>query len=297
MMRRRLFLTAMTAAIATQGLAAELSADLQRKLGLTTAVAIAEQGGSTASGFARVLDAVPLASLDADLAAARASATASAAEAQRTRDLAAAESTVSRRVAEAASAQARADSIRLKFLERRLGLEWGPVFVSMGEARRSALISNLAAGRAALVRLDAPVGLAGVRTATVTRPGQSLASIQVLGPARLGDPRFQAPGLIGLVSGAAAADFATGLVFPVSFATRVQSGVLLPRSALFRAGGQTFVYVRKDATHFERRRLLSLQARPDGVLALGAVRPREVIVTSGAAALFAAETQPKDEED
>ena len=297
MMRRLFSMTPLIAAFATQVLAVELPLDVQRKLGLTTAVVSAERGPATASGFARVLDVVPLASLDADLAAAKAVASASTAEARRTHDLASADFAVSKRVAEAAAAQARADNLRLELLQRRLGLEWGPAFVTMGDARRSALISNLAAGRAALVRLDAPAGMTGVRQAIATRQGGRSARIQVLGQARLGDPRFQTPGLLGLVTGPEATDFATGLVFPITFSAGAQSGVLLPRSALLRAGGQTFVYVRKDATHFERRQLGQIQARSDGLLAMGAVRPGETVATSGAAALFAAETQSKGEDE
>jgi len=294
-MKRFLLLLALAAT--TSASAAELSQEMQRKLGLRTVPASAAPGGSTVSGWARVLDAGPLASLDADLAAAGASASASASEARRTRDLAAADSTVSRKVAEAAAAQSRADSLRYELLQRRLGLEWGPVFMKMGEARRSAMISSLAEGRAALIRLDAPAGLAGVRRATVTRPGGRLATVQVLGQARIGDPRFQTPGLLGLVTGADASDFATGLIYPVSFSAAGASGVLLPRSALLRAGGQTFVYVRKDATHFEKRTLAGLQSRADGVMAVGGVRPGEAVVASGAGPLYAAESQPKVEDE
>ena len=32
-----------------------------------------------------------------------------------------------------------------------------------------------------------------------------------------------------------------------------EAGVVIPRSALLRTGGRTFVYVRRDATDFERR--------------------------------------------
>jgi hypothetical protein len=297
MKRRRTIAVLLLALSATPVIAGEFSHDLQRKLGLKTVTVSAGPGGATVSGFARVLDAVPLAILDADLASAAASASASESEARRTRELAAADSTVSRKVAEAAAAQARADALRYELLQRRLGLEWGPVFMKMGAARRSSLISSLAAGRAALVRLDAPAGLAGIPRATISRPGGGQVSVQILGQARVGDPRFQAPGMLGLVTGADATDFATGLVYTVSFSVSGASGVLLPRSALIRAGGRTFVYVRRDATHFEKRNLSGLQSRADGMLAIGGIRPGEVVVASGAAALFAAESKSKGEEE
>ena len=297
MMRRALPLAILLGTLATSVRAVELTPEVQRKLGVKTAPASAQRAGSTATGFARVLDVVPLATLDADLAAARAAAAVSSAEAKRTRDLAAADAAVSKRVAEAAAAQAKADQLRYQLLQRRLKLEWGPAFAKMGEARRSALISSLAEGRAALVRLDAASGLAGVSQISISKPGGGRATVEILGPARVGDPRFQTPGLLGLVKGAGASDFATGLVLPISVSTAGATGVLLPRSAIVRAGGESFVYVHTRGSHFDRRRLGSLSSQPDGVVTVSGVRPGEAVVISGASVLYAAESQPKGEDE
>ncbi|MDO8912159.1 MAG: hypothetical protein Q7V13_09930 [Phenylobacterium sp.] len=292
-------LAAVAMLLATPAVAASVEADakLQKRLGVTVqAVAAARHAGAT-TGFARVLDPGPLAQLDADLLAAAAAAQASNAEAARTRALAAADATVARKVAEAAAAQARADSAKLTLLRRRLGLEWGPVFMAMSDARRAALISNLATGRAALVRLDAGVPLAGVRWATLDLGGGSRAMVQVIGAARTGDPRFPSSGLIGLVSGPGAQSLGAGLSLPVSLASGSGGqGVVVPRSALIRTGGGTFVYVRKDATHFERRALTGTAAEPEGLFVGGGLKAGEVVAVTGAAALYAAEQAPKGEE-
>lgn len=280
------------------GPVAQMGADTQRKLGLATQTLSAAHHSGSVSGFARVLDPAPLATLDADLATAAAASQASRAEAARTRSLAAADSTVSVKVAQAAAAQAHADDARLTLLHRRLGFEWGPAFMAMTEARRSALVGQLAAGRAALVRIDASASLMGARTATLDLGPDGRATAQILGSSRTSDPRLQSTGLIGLVTGPAAARLGSGLSVPVSIPSGAGAGgVLIPRSALIRAGGATFAYVRKDATHFERREVGGGVAEPGGLFAAAGFRPGEAVVTSGAAALYAAESTSKTKDD
>ena len=270
--------------------------DIQRKLGLSvqTLAAAHHVGGTT--GYARVLDATPLAGLDADVATAAAAASASQAEAKRSKALAAADATVSVRAAEAAAAQARADAAKLALLRRRLGLEWGPALMTMSDARRSALIGQLAAGRTALVRIDASAGLSGIRGAVMDLGADGTAAVQILGPARVSDPRFPSSGLLGIVSGAAASQLGSGLTLPVRLNTGgAGDGVVMPRSAVLRAAGGAFAYIRRDPTHFERRALGGVVSQAEGLFAAGGFRPGESVVVSGASALYAAETAPKAE--
>ena len=285
-----------TASAATASV--EMAAATQRKLGVATQPLTETRHSSVVPAFARVLDPVPLASLDAEVTIAAAAARSSRAEASRTRSLAAADATVSVRVAEAAEAQARSDEARLLLLKRRLGLEWGPGFMTMGEAARSALVTQLAMGQAALVRLDAPMGLTGLKTARLELGPNDWATARILGPARTGDPRLMSTGLIGLVSGPAAIRLGAGLTLPASLPTGSgRVGVLIPRSALIRSGGATLAYVRKDATHFERRGVVGGSAETGGLFVAAGFRPGEPVVVSGAAALFAAQTPARSEED
>ncbi|WP_304167099.1 hypothetical protein [Phenylobacterium aquaticum] len=268
----------------------EMSADTQRKLGLATQPLAAARHSGAISGFARVLDPGPLAVLDSDIAQAAAMAQASQAEAARARGLAAADATVSTRTAEAAIAQARADGSKLALLRRRLGLEWGPAFMAMSDARRGDLVGQLASGVAALVRIDAGVGLAGAKSVRLELGAGGTATVQVLGPARSADPRLLSSGLIGLVTGPQASQLGVGLTLPATISSGGGGeGVMIPRSALIRAGGATFAYVRKDATHFERRTITGAAAEPAGLFAAGGLKPGEPVVVSGAAALHAAE--------
>jgi len=273
----------------------QVDAATQRRIGVATAPLVAAQHRPTVSGFARVVDPVPLATLDGDLVAAVATAQASRAEAVRTKALAAADSTVSLKVAQAAQAQASADAAKLTLLRRRVGLEWGPVFAS--DASRSRLIGELVAGRAVLVRIDAPAGTLGVRAAQMQLGGGETVNVAVLGPARTADPRVQTGGLIGVVRGPAAARMGVGMSAPVTLSSGAGSlGVIVPRDALIRTAGQTFAYVRKDATHFERRALVAAAPQPEGLFSAGGFTPGEAVVVSGASALLAAENAPKTED-
>jgi hypothetical protein len=74
------------------------------------------------------------------------------------------------------------------------------------------------------------------------------------------------------------------------------SGVVLPRSALLRTAGRTWVYVRRDATDFERREVSGGLADPAGLFVVSGFRPGEPVVTAGASQLFAAQSGPAKEE-
>jgi hypothetical protein len=275
----------------------KMDAPTQARLGVVTAPLAAARKTASVSGFARAVDPVPLATLDSDIAAAVSALSASQAEATRTRALNAADQTVSKKAAEAAAAQARADAVKLSLLRRRLGLEWGPSVQAMTDARRGRLIGDIAAGRAALVRIDASSGLSHLRgTATIDLGASGMARAAILGPARVGDPRLQSTGLLALVTGPQAMRMGAGTVAPATLAAGAEvSGVVVPRAALLRTGGQTFAYVRRDAGSFERRPVVGGLGDPAGLFVAGGFRPGEPTVIKGAAQLFAAETPSKAE--
>ena len=279
-------------AFAAPATALKMDPATQRRLAIVTAPLAAATRSTSAKGFARALDAVPLATLDADIAAAAATAAASQAEATRTLALNAADQTISKKTAEAAAAQARADSARLALLRRRLGLEWGPSVQALSDARRGRLVADLAAGRATLVRIDSATGLSNLRgTAAIDLGGGGMAYAAILGPARMGDARLQSTGLLALVSGPQAMNLGVGAVAPATIAAGAGArGVIIPRAALLRTAGQTFAYVRKDAASFERRPVVGGVSDPAGLFAPSGFRPGEPVVVKGAAQLFAAET-------
>lgn len=270
----------------------------QTRLAIVTAPLAAANRTASVKGFARALDAVPFATLDADIVTAASALAASQAEATRTRTLNAADQTVSKKAAEAAAAQARADAAKLALLRRRLGLEWGPSLQAFSDARRGKLIADLAAGRVTLVRIDAASGLAALRgTASIDLGGGQMARAAILGPARVGDPRLQSTGLLALVSGPQAMSLGVGTVAPATLSTGSGArGVMIPRAALLRTAGQTFAYVRRDAGSFERRPVVGGVSDPGGLFAPSGFRPGEAVVVKGAAQLFAAETPSQEAE-
>ena len=72
--------------------------------------------------------------------------------------------------------------------------------------------------------------------------------------------------------------------------------MILPRSALLRLGGQTLVYVRKDAVSFERREALGGVSDPQGLFVIRGFTPGEAVVIEGASALHAAANPPTEAE-
>jgi hypothetical protein len=293
---------ALALAVAAPALAAapillKVDAPTQARLGVVTAPLVVARKTASVSGFARAVDPVPLATLDSDITTAVAALGASQAEAARTRTLNAEDQTVSKKAAEAAAAQARADAAKLALLRRRLGLEWGPSIQAFSDARRGRLITDIAAGRSALVRIDASSGLTQLRGAVIIDLGSAgTARAVILGPARVGDPRLQSTGLLGLVNGPQAMRLGSGTVAPATLAAGAEAtGVIVPRAALLRTAGQTFAYVRRDARSFERRPVTGAISDPAGLFVAGAFHPGELVVVKGAAQLFAAETPAKAE--
>lgn len=281
-------------AVAAPANVLKMDAATQARLGITTAPLQAARRSASVAGFARALDPGPLAQLDSDIESAVAALSASQAEAARTKALNAADQTVSKQAAEAAASQARSDAAKLSLLRRRIGLEWSPALARFSDARRRRLVEDIAAGRAALVRIDAASGLSTLGgSATIDLGGGGLASATILGPTRTGDPRLQSTGLLTLVSGAKAAQLGTGTVAPATIAFGAgASGVIVPRAALLRNAGQTFVYVQRDATDFERRLVAGGMGDPAGLFVTSGFMPGEPVVTAGAAQLFAAQSAP-----
>lgn len=271
----------------------KLPLETQRKLGFVIEPLKAAVRTASIPGFAKVLDPGPLAQLDSDMLTAQAAATASAAEAARAKALHADDQAVSTKVWQAAEAQARGDAAKLALLRRRVGLEWGVGLARMSDSQRSALVGDLAAGRAALVRIDTSSGQgqAGLRGVDIDFGSLGLFHGTVLGAARAADPRLMSPGLIARIGGANAGLLSNGLSASVRLtASGPMRGVIAPRAALLRSGGETWVYVRTSGESFLRKPVTGGMVDPGGLFVAGGFRPGEPVVTRGSAALFAAET-------
>jgi hypothetical protein len=303
-LKRAALSSLMALSLAGPALATPLSMPLatQQRLHLATASAVSIRQSETVSGYAKVLDPLPLASLDADLTSAVAVADASRAEAARAKSLNANGSAMSLRAVEAAQAQARVDAARVSLYRRQLAMQWGPIG-ALSDERRTGLINLLATGRAALVRIDSPsaLGQGGLKSVEATFEGLGTAHVTILGPARIADMRLGSPGLMGQVTGPLAGRLAAGLTAPVGLTLPLKgSGVLIPRAALLRTGGQTWVYVKLRPTTFERRAVVIGQSTEAGMVASSGVAAGETLVVQGASKLLSAETAgttPPDKDD
>ena len=267
------------------------TAQLQR-LGVRLVTLTAATAPVLATGFARALDIAPLAAIDSEIASARAAVRASGADAARLAGLAAADQSASARSVEVARALAAADRIRTTAAQRRAGLEFGPGLAALGDAGRSALITDVAMGRAALLRIDLPgsVPVAGTRI----QVGDTSATVTVLGAAASADARLQGTGVLAVLRGPAARDAGAGRLLPVTVAGGgTAAGVIVPRAAVVRWHGGLWVYAlatpETDNAHFIRRELPDARAVDTGWFAASGVAAGDRIVGEGAGAVLAAE--------
>jgi hypothetical protein len=276
-----------------------MAADVQAKMGVKTAPLAAAKSRAVAQVFARVIDAGPLAQLAAEIAAARAAADASAAEAKRLEALAAADQSASPKAVETARAQAGADEARARLSEQRVGLEWGPGLAALGEGGRAQVLNDIAAGRASLVRIDAPnVAVRDIRAIRLrlARDGAPITASS-LGPAVAADPRLLAAASFALVRGAAAQTLPAGRVLFGEVETGApRDGALIPREAIVRMDGKTWVYVPAADDTFERKEVSEALPLDAGWFVQGAFRPGEIVVTEGAGSLLAVERGPDEGE-
>jgi hypothetical protein len=277
----------------------KLPAEIQAKLGLTSEPLKAKTEAATLSAFLKVLDPGPLDQLDSDIATADAAAEASQAEFVRSQALNRNGQAVAAKQVEAARAQARAVAVKLALLRRRLGLEWGEGVARLSTRQRTRLLADIAAGRAALVRLDTPSGegLAGLKTVQLDLGPLGSVRATVLGTARSADARLLSPGLIATARGAGVRSLSVGLSTPVTLTSSAPvKGVVAPRAALLRSKGKTWIYVRTGPDTFVRKAVEDARSDSAGLFTRAGLEAGEQVVTQGAAALFAAETNVSEDE-
>jgi hypothetical protein len=248
--------------------------------------------------FGRVMDPTPLVALDGEFAAAEAALTASRAEYQRTQSLLKAGEGMSRKVAEAAEAQFRADEIKADALRRRAQIEWGAAFSSLNAEQRRAFVEQLVRGEAALVRVDLLPGdalaelPASARLSVVGRGGETIHAGNVA-PAADTDPKTQAQGFVLRVEKPPfALQPGMALTAWLELSKPPQQGFALPRAAVLRHDGATWVFVQAEEEFV--RKPVTLVAPLDGgkgwfIAAEGGIAADEHLVVAGAQALLSEE--------
>ena len=275
-----------------------MDADTHARMGVRAAPLAASNAARQADGFARVMDVGPLAAIESEVSTAVAAASASNEEYRRLVTLAAQDQAASARSVEAARAQAAADAARAKLAGRRIGREWGPALESMSGGERSRLLTDIASGRAALLRVDAPGANYKVTGSSVKLDKDSPAiPMKIIGQAATADARLQTTGLLGIVRGDAAAPLTAGRLLQANLELgSMEAGLLIPDSALIRADGGIFVYVKTGVDTFERREVDKGRVAPGGWFVTEGLAAIEQVVIDGAASLLAAEAGPIEAE-
>jgi len=228
----------------------------QARLGIVVATLESQTVNSSVEAIIRSVDPLPLATLNSDLLAATAAAAASESELRRVAGLAAQDRSASQQALELARARAAADRAAVSLLHRRLELEWGAGFARQADQFREKLIEDVSSGTAALLRADAPERPGGVAgRVTVELPDDvEIVATELLGLSGTADQRMQTTGLYCVVRGDDAKLLRPGRVLGGRIEIdAAMTGVVLPRSALIRADGRVWVYVRTDADEFVRR--------------------------------------------
>lgn len=266
--------------------------NLQQTIGLKTASLEPAQVSPEVKAYGRVLDPSALASLVADLVTAQAAQQASQAELARLKTLAsqnnASERSVQAAEATAAHDQAQAQSVRLRLLA-----SWGNAIAQRNDLPE--FVQSLGSLASALVQLEVPAGDApaamptGARLYNLSDESKSL-DAQVVGPAPSVDPQMQSRGFLLLVTsnslGLAPGAAVTGYL---SLPGEPRSGVLLPRSAVVRFGGSTWIYRQTGEGTFERQRVnLDTPTAKSWFVAAG-LKPTDKVVTTGAQQLLSEE--------
>ncbi len=276
----------------------KLDPNEQNLIGLKVAPLQAAQAPSEVRGFGRVLDPAPLAALVTEGAAAQAALQASAKEYERVKTLFSQNQNASARALETAEAAMNKDRVALESVQLRLLVGWGKEIASRSDLQ--AFVASLAARQAALIRVDVPLGdrpkapPVGGRVAPVGMPENGIEA-QVLGPAPTTDPQTQTEGYLFLAKTDTLAPGAALIAF-LTVPGPARSGVIVPRDAVLRHEGGTFVYLQRDDV-FQRQAVTLERPVGNGWFSDQDLKPQEKVVVVGAQQLLSEELKGQGGEE
>jgi len=274
-----------------------IDAPTQATMGLRTAALEAIQLPREAKAYGRVLDISALAGLVSELTSSRAAAEASQAELARLKTLSA-QNNASARALQAAEAAAVKDQAQVESVRLRLLANWGSAIAERQDL--PAFVQSLGALDSALVEADLPPGQPLATKPTAARLFSLLAPDQpipakVLGPAQVVDPMMQGRGFLLLVSPNTARLAPGGSVTAfLSLEGDPQPGLLLPRSAIVRNNGTTYVYFETSPETFQKTEVALGPPLEGGWFIRQPLKPGDKVVTVGAQQLLSEElnTEP-----
>jgi hypothetical protein len=238
-----------------------------------------------------VLDPAPLVALVSEIEAARVAATASEKEFARVQKLHSENANASAQAVETAEAAMQRDRTQLAAAQARLLVGWGRALTR--QADLAALLRALAAGDAALVRIDVLSGEAPAQPPAVARVGPlanegPLHEVAVLGVAPSADPSAQGTGYLA-VWRTDPLPPGTALRAVLPAVGELKNVLVLPRSAFVRHEGGVFIYVRTAEGGFERRLVTTGPTLESGIVVTDGVAAGDKVVVTGAQQLLATE--------
>jgi hypothetical protein len=270
----------------------KLDAETQKLMGLQTAALASAQLNPEIKAYGRVLDATPLASLVADLTAATATAQASQAELERLKTLAS-QNNASARLLQAAEAAAVRDVAQTEAARLKLVAGWGNAVA--GRQDLAGFVRSLGSLESALVQLnvspDQSLNQDPARARIITlSPEAKPVEAQFISHAPSVDPQVQGQGFLFLIApnpsrlapGAAVTGF-------IDVRGEKQSGVAVPRNAIVRFNGTTWVYVQTGEETFQRTEVDLVMPLPDAWFVKEGLKPETKVVTIGAQQLLSEE--------
>jgi hypothetical protein len=269
----------------------ELDQDTQDIMGLKTAFLDAAQMEPEVRGYGRVLDAAPLVALAAESASAKASLEASTKEYDRLKVLYSQNQNASARALETAEAALKHDQIQYESIQPRLLMGWGKAIASQPDL--PGFVRQLASQEAVLIRVDLPLGEDQKSTPTGGRVASLAASenpmpVEYLGYAPETDPQLQTRGYLFLMKTNPLPP-GTLVVAWLTIPGASQSGVMVPRDAVLRHEGKTYVYLQTADTLFHRQAISLDRPTTKGWFVSHELKPHDEVVVVGAQQLLSEE--------
>jgi hypothetical protein len=266
-----------------------LDASMEQRLGLQTALPAPGFVARQLTATARVLDGGSLAGQLNDIRAAQTTLDAARLDYERKKKLFDNGQNASAAAVEAADALVKQGQVTVEATRDRLAAAWGANIAKREDLKT--LARSLLAREAALVRVEllATAKLASEpQTIRLLRQnGEELATARVLGAALTADSAVIGQAFLALVAtNAASLVPGSSMVAHLDTGER-DGGVILPRDAVVRHGGQGWVYV-ETGTHTYTRRPVPLdRPHPDGWLVPN--QWTQPVIVSGAQSLLSEE--------
>ena len=284
-----------------------IDAETQEKIGLTTSKAGASKQSEELQLFGTVVDVQELAAAANQIAAARsqydqamAKGTYDRAELTRLKALNADNKNVSDRAVQESAAAVASDDAAVKSAASALDASinaarqrFGSV-IGTGLQQQAGIAEHLLSMERTLVQVAMPVGTSAPHTLKIAAPDGSTVSADFIGIAPRVDPRLQGASYFYLAPGG---KLAAGMNVTARFAgSQSVAGTVAPSDAVVSFQGKSWLYIKRDPTHFVRREV-SIATPVSGGFFVTNVPAGTDVVTGGAQQLLSEEMRSQLHEE